>query len=629
MALFGLGYKKKLEEVKRFLDEQEYEQAALAADEISVKRLKSAYELNLIGKAYKCNGDFLNAKDAFERSYEVRCARPVLIDIMDCCLEVMDLDSAEKYFDEYHKVAPEDKVTQYKYRYRIEKKKGRDRRLLITILEELKVLDYMEEYAYELAKQYHKAGMGEECMRECDDIILWFGFGPTVERAKTLLAYYKGEISLEDIKAAGAKYQTEVRRRSIEKNTEEGPQISVKQPEEPVVEPQTAETTVPEEEPLTEEPQEEEWQEEWQEEWREEAAGFGENPQQAEVMEEQEPQTEEEVWEEEPQHTEVFIEEPQPEAEVSRSDGKEEFELPEIDLSGISFAEEPAAQTTKEEVYQENSRAEEELYVPAEYDIETANERLAELLKVRKISITEILKNFGRIERIRKQVIKSLELAINDREKAYFVVTGEPLTGKTTFALAMIRLLYEMDIVKYDRTATIDAVQLNQVSIEDYGEELKNCNLIIENAGGMTKESIEGLLRFSKGSKGKTCVILEDTVRDINKFLRAREEMNSLFNNRIHLGKYNAEDLFGFAYDYIKKEDYGIDKMAAKVLRDKLDEIVRDYSNDQRMIYTLKLVESVVARAEKRTGELILSMAAEGKIKQGDYLVIILDDVIE
>ena len=207
MALFGMGYKKKIEELKQYLDEQNYEQAALVADDIPVKRLKSAYELNLVGKAYKCNGDFLQAREAFERSYEVRCSRPVLIDIMDCCLEVKDPDSAEKYFDEYHKVAPEDKITQYKYRYHIEKRKGRERRLLIMILEELKALDYVEEYAYELAKQYHKAGMVEECMRECNDIVLWFGFGPTVERAKTLLAYYKGEISLEDIKSAGARYQ--------------------------------------------------------------------------------------------------------------------------------------------------------------------------------------------------------------------------------------------------------------------------------------------------------------------------------------------------------------------------------------------------------------------------------------
>lgn len=599
MALFGFGYKKKIEEVKRLLDEQEYEQAAVTADEVPVKRLKSAYELNLIGKAYKCNGDFLNAKDAFERSYEVRCSRPVLVDILDCCLEIKDLDSAEKYFDEYQKVAPDDKVILYKYRYHIEKRKGRERRLLIMILEELKALEYSEEFAYELAKQYHKAGMAEECMRECDDIILWFGFGPTVERAKTLLAYYKGEISLEDIKSAGAKYQAKLQQRvHIEEVPEpeklpekEEPKVILQQEEMPVEEETVVEKAV-EEKTVEEKTVEEE-------------------------TEELPPQEEEPVEIVEEHSTEEIAEHPE------EAEAPDDFVMPEIDLSGISFEEERNVNEV-----QESSRAEAELYAPLAENPETNNERLAELLRKKKIVIPEILKNFGRIERISKQVVKSLELAISDREKAYFVITGEPQTGKTTLAFAFIRLLYELDIIKYDRTATIDAVQLNQVSIEDYGDELKNCNLVIENAGGMTKESIEGLLRFSKGSGGKTCVILEDTVRDINKFLRAREELNSLFNNRIHLGKYNAEDLLGFAYDCIKKEDYGIDKMAAQVLGDKIDEIVRNYGNDQRLVRTLKLMEVIIARAEKRTGELILSMAAEGKIQQGDYLVIILDDVI-
>jgi len=592
MALFGMGYKKKIEELKQYLDEQNYEQAALVADDIPVKRLKSAYELNLVGKAYKCNGDFLQAREAFERSYEVRCSRPVLIDIMDCCLEVKDPDSAEKYFDEYHKVAPEDKITQYKYRYHIEKRKGRERRLLIMILEELKALDYVEEYAYELAKQYHKAGMVEECMRECNDIVLWFGFGPTVERAKTLLAYYKGEISLEDIKSAGARYQAEAERRRQEEQAEREAAATEEEAT------KTEETeTLQETAPVYEQTQEAEAIREKTEEYTEEDT--------APVVQEQESDTE-----------------------------PDDFVMPEIDMTGISFEEESASgmkELTKEEELeenlQENSREEEELFIPEADMVETTNEKLAELLKKKRVSIPETLKNFGRIERIRKQVIKSLELAISDREKAYFVITGEAQTGKTTLALSFIRLLYQLDIVKYDRTATIDAVQLNQVSIEDYGEELKNCNLIIENAGGMTKESIEGLLRFSKGCKGKTCVILEDSVRDINKFLRAREELNGLFNNRIHLGKYNAEDLLGFAYDYIKKEDYGIDKMAAQVLSDKIDEIVREYGNDQRLIRTLKLVEVIVARAEKRAGELILNMAVEGKIRQGNYLVIILEDV--
>ena len=213
MALFGFGYKRKIEQLKQLLDAQNYEAAALLADDIPVQKVKTAYELNLIGKAYKCNEDFLHAKNVFGRSYEMRCSRTVLLDIMDCCLEIKDLDSAEKYFDEYHRVAPDDRVTQYVYRYRIEKKKKRERHLLISILEELKALEYIEEYAYELAKQYHKAGMKQECMNECNDIILWFGFGPTVERAKALLAYYRGEISLEEIKSAGARYQEELNQR--------------------------------------------------------------------------------------------------------------------------------------------------------------------------------------------------------------------------------------------------------------------------------------------------------------------------------------------------------------------------------------------------------------------------------
>lgn len=622
MALFSLGYKKKLDEVKRQMDEQEYELAALTADEIPMKRLKSASELNLIGKAYKCNGDFLQAKEAFERSYEIRCSRTVLLDLMDCCLEIKDLESAEKFFDEYHKVAAEDKVTQYKYRYRIEKKKGRERRLLITILEELKALEYMEEYAYELAKQYHKAGMQQECMQECNDIILWFGFGPTVERAKALLAYYKGEISLDDIKSAGERYQTESEHHRKKENTVTV-QPEREEPEQLLTEP------LREAEPayqtgLTQKTEE-------TEALREAEPAYQTGPAQKTEESEAEPayQTEltqetEAVREAEPAYQTEVVQETVPE-EFAEAELAEKLAEELLNISQRETVEEPVFE--KNGTIQENSRIEEELYTPATEPLEISNERLAELIKKKKVSIPETLKNFGRIERIQKQVIKSLELAINDREKTYLVISGEPQTGKTTFALSMIRLFYQLDIVKYDRTATIDAVQLNQVSLKDYDAELKNCNLIIENAGGMTKESIDGLLLFSKENKGKTCVVLEDSIRDINKFLRAREEWNSLFNNRIHLGKYSVEDLFGFAYDYIEKEEYDIDKGAANALHEKIEEIVKVYGNEQRLLRTLKLVEVVMARAEKRTSELLLSMASEGKIQQGNYLVILLEDV--
>ena len=275
----------------------------------------------------------------------------------------------------------------------------------------------------------------------------------------------------------------------------------------------------------------------------------------------------------------------------------------------------------------ETSREEKELFVPFYEEGKIENPKLAKLLRDKKVSLLAEAKNFERIEQVHKQLIKSLELVLTDREKAYFVITGERKTGKTTLAFALVKILYRLGIVKYDRTATISAVQLNQISIADYAEELKNCNLVIENAGGMTQETVDEVLRFSKGRRGSICVILEDSTRSINKFLRGREDLNSLFNNRIHIGKYGTKDLLGFAYDYIEKEDYGIDKMAAEVLSNKIDEIVRSYGDDERLLRTLDAAADAIAYAERRNSEILLGMAMEGRFREGNYLVIISDDI--
>ena len=512
MALFGAGIKQLLDEVKTYLDEGNYAAAADAANRIPEHKVKTASEFNILGRAYKKNEDFLPAKRMFELSYAERASRVTLLDLMDCCLMTGNAEEAEKYFDEYHRVSPEDKVTLYSYRYKIEKKKGRDKELLVSILEELKAVEYLEEYAYELAKLYHKLGMAEACMNECRDIILWFGVGATVERAKALLAYYKGELSLEDIKTAGERYVASQQLREAELLQEE---------EYPDEETPQYEGTDDPGECITEEE-------------TAELLGCLMDPEEpAEIM--QEPESEPEI-----------IAQEEVQAEEQEFFVREEQELPEIDLSGLGFEEEPEQE--------ENIRDDKELFEPFYKAVPVENAKLAKLLKEKQVSILEEMKNFERIDQVHKQLIKSLELVLTDREKAYFVVTGEKKTGKTTFAFSWIRLLYRLGIVKYDRTATINAVQLNQISMDDYKDQLRNCNLIIENAGGMTQETIEAVLAFSNGCKGSRCVILEDSARDINKFLRSREDLNALFNNRIHLGKYNTDDLLGFAYEYIKKE---------------------------------------------------------------------------
>ena len=87
----------------------------------------------------------------------------------------------------------------YIFRYKIDKLKKEPYIILIDSLKKLKNHTYIEKWAYELAKLYYKAEMEKECIRECSDLILWFGEGSYVEKAKILKAYYSGEVDKDEI----------------------------------------------------------------------------------------------------------------------------------------------------------------------------------------------------------------------------------------------------------------------------------------------------------------------------------------------------------------------------------------------------------------------------------------------
>ena len=101
-----------------------------------------------------------------------------------------DYDAATEYYDEFVEIAPHDDM-KYVLRYAIKKGQGASFDELITILEEYKDEEYTEEWAYELAYLYHKAGKADKCIDACDELILWFGDGPYVERALELKMLYQ------------------------------------------------------------------------------------------------------------------------------------------------------------------------------------------------------------------------------------------------------------------------------------------------------------------------------------------------------------------------------------------------------------------------------------------------------
>lgn len=653
MALFDFGSKKKFEELKKCVDEENYDAAVIIADKIPLHKAKAISELNLLGKAYKKHEDFLLARDFFERSYTQRCSRTVLMDLMDCCLEVKDLESAERYFNEYQKLVPEDKITQYKYRYEIEKRKGRDRNLLIMILEELKVLEYIEEYAYELARQYHKAGRKQECINECNEIILWFGVGDSVERARILLAYYKGEISLDEVESEGVAYPKRYITPTVntEVNEEESwiAKKAAKLREE--VKKIEADVNFRDEVRKAEEAARA----------REAARRAGEIKKAQEIkhIEESKKAKEEAKKAEEVRRAEEIARarEELKRAEEAVARAKEEAKRMEETIKAkeeVGSAKEIITQTKQstkiepiiedltkkmvaevEEAFLEETLKESKsnaiFSLPLE-EIEVSKEEhqeFANLLQQRQVSLSKILKSFGRVGSIKQQIICSMDIALKTKENFYFLLMGESKSGKTTLGLALIRLLFELGLLSYDRTATIDAMQLNQISFKAYGSQLRNCNLIIEHAGSMTEKTAQDLILFFRENKEKNCLILEDSKENIASVVTKQKDWSALFYNQITLPEYTAEELMGFAYDEIAKEDYSLDSMAAKVLHDKIDEIVKIHGRESSLSYVMQLTKNTLSHAEQRISNVLLDMVSQGKIQTGNYLIIFPEDILE
>jgi len=188
----------KLEQIRKKVEEGDLETAQKIVDTMDVKKIKNILDINLIAEVYEANGKYEEARELYLKLYEKTHSRKSLFNLINIIIKLNDADEAQYYYEQYKRIAPDD-FYNYIFRYCIEKIRGASYDSLIGILEELKKQEYIEKWAYELAKLYYKAGMEAECIRECSDIILWFGEGPYVEKAKLLRSYYMGEADKEKI----------------------------------------------------------------------------------------------------------------------------------------------------------------------------------------------------------------------------------------------------------------------------------------------------------------------------------------------------------------------------------------------------------------------------------------------
>lgn len=176
-------------ELRKLLGERKYKQAFQVLQEIDVDKVRLVTDLNAFAEIYRKAGKYDKAREMLLRVYEKSPSKRVIYKLACIAILEKNFEDAEGYYQDYLQEDP-DSEERYVIRYRIDKARQLGYDVRIKDLEALKEYEYIEEWGFELAKLYHKAGMAEKCVEECNDIILWFGEGVIVEKARMLRSYY-------------------------------------------------------------------------------------------------------------------------------------------------------------------------------------------------------------------------------------------------------------------------------------------------------------------------------------------------------------------------------------------------------------------------------------------------------
>ena len=184
-------YKLKTEQLLELVEEGSYGKAAEIADTIDWRRVRNASMLANVSDVYEKNREYEKSYDVLNIAYRrAEGSRKIISRLCTLALKTGNVDEAIDYYDDFMQIAPKD-PNQYILRYQILRAQKAPVEQQIEALEEYKKSEYIEEWAYELAKLYQEAGMTAECLEECDDMILWFSEGQYVYKAMELKMQYK------------------------------------------------------------------------------------------------------------------------------------------------------------------------------------------------------------------------------------------------------------------------------------------------------------------------------------------------------------------------------------------------------------------------------------------------------
>ena len=226
-------YRIKAEQIRKLAEQEDYVSAMKIANTIDWNRVRSIPMLCLIGEIYEKNNMLEESRDVMLIAYDRHpYGRMIIYTLAELSIRLEDYIDAVEYYKEFVQVAPRD-TGRYILQYKLYEAQEVGLKERIAVLEEFKHHEYVEKWALELAYLYHRAGMSEQCVAECDELILWFSEGKYVEKAMELKMLYQ-PLTEEQQKKYDSRNDVQIEKSIAaveavaERAMEEEPEINVK-----------------------------------------------------------------------------------------------------------------------------------------------------------------------------------------------------------------------------------------------------------------------------------------------------------------------------------------------------------------------------------------------------------------
>lgn len=652
-------YNIKAEQIVKLINKRDFATAAKIADGIDWKRVRNVNMLTNVGKVYEEVGRYGDAREILLMAFEkAPLGRRLAYKLTELCIRMNDFEEAEHYYGSFLALAPRD-TARYELQYKLAKKKGEPVEHLIAILQEYKRNDFEAAWAYELARLYHKEGMADACVAECDEIILWFGEGEYVDKAMELKLLY-GPLSPSQQEKYDRRYQPQSLSQTEEEEQPSGQEeadIETEQlPKEPVTVSMGMYSTANIQEVLAES----------MKELMKEEAGADETvePDSAKGLFRVVPfvdrrslrtdipadteNTGTEAAEEEAHYVKTenaesgHIEAETAEAEdirarAAKADKTEvwavetdetEAQAVEADETEAQAAEADRIKTGAVEektrrldaaVRLEPDQYMEEITVPEE-----AEQALpGHLSEERRKAFASFLHINGMEEKL-AEIFQEAEQTGEEKTTSLFgniLIVGDHKSGKTMLATELMKNLSRIADRKNRKIAKISGDRLNNKGIKETIARLAGADLLIERAGEMNQTTVEALLRAMEGDTGGMVVVLEDTQSGMDGLIRENPDITVRFTHRLVLKEYEISEWVELAKQYAVEKDYGIDEMATLALSAKIASLYT-----QKTVVEMEdvraLIDAAIEHSEKKNIKKLFETVFSRKYKDSDLAML-------